>query len=57
MYLWLICVDVWQKPTQYCDAVILQFIFFFNLKKFKKEIWGDLGMQVCWREMPALPPL
>ena len=25
VYLWLICVDVWQKPTQYCKAVILQF--------------------------------
>ena len=24
MYLWLIHVDVWQKPTQYCKAIILQ---------------------------------
>ena len=24
VYLWLIHVDVWQKPTQYCKAVILQ---------------------------------
>ena len=24
MYLWLIHVDVWQKPTQYCKATILQ---------------------------------
>ena len=23
VYLWLIHVDVWQKPTQYCKAVIL----------------------------------
>ena len=23
-YLWLIHVDVWQKPTQYCKAIILQ---------------------------------
>ena len=22
--LWLIHVDVWQKPTQYCKAIILQ---------------------------------
>ena len=22
--LWLIHVDVWQKPTQHCEAVILQ---------------------------------
>jgi len=25
VYLWLIHVDVWQKPTQYCKAIILQF--------------------------------
>ena len=24
IYLWLIHVDVWQKPTQYCEAIILQ---------------------------------
>ena len=24
VYLWLIDVVVWQKPTQYCKAVILQ---------------------------------
>ena len=23
-YLWLIHVDVWQKPTQHCKAIILQ---------------------------------
>ena len=23
-YLWLIHVDIWQKPTQYCDTMILQ---------------------------------
>ena len=23
-YLWLIHVDVWQKPSQYCKAIILQ---------------------------------
>ena len=22
--LWLIYVDIWQKPTQYCNAIILQ---------------------------------
>ena len=25
IYLWLIDVDVWQTPTQYCKAIILQF--------------------------------
>ena len=24
VYLWLIRGDVWQKPTQYCKAIILQ---------------------------------
>ena len=24
IYLWLIHVDVWQKPIQYCKAIILQ---------------------------------
>ena len=23
VYLWLIHVDVWEKPTQYCKAIIL----------------------------------
>ena len=23
VYLWLINVDIWQKPTQYCKAIIL----------------------------------
>ena len=25
VYQWLIHVDTWQKPTQYCKAIILQF--------------------------------
>ena len=32
--LWLIHIDVWQKPTQYCKAIILQ------LKKKKKKTEG-----------------
>ena len=24
VYLWLIYVDVWQKPIQYCKAIVLQ---------------------------------
>jgi len=31
VYLWLIHVDVWQKPIQYCKTVILQ------LKILEKE--------------------
>ena len=32
VYLWLIHAAVWQKPTQYCKAMILQ----LKLNKFKK---------------------
>ena len=32
MLLWLMHVDVWQKPTQYCKAIILQ------LKKKNKNM-------------------
>ena len=30
VYLWLIHVDTWEKPTQYCKTIILQLII--NLK-------------------------
>ena len=33
VYLWLIHVDIWQKPIQYCKAIILQFKI--NLKNKK----------------------
>ena len=37
VYLWLIHVDVWRKPTQYCKAFILQLkINKLNYKKKKK---------------------
>ena len=32
VYLWLIHVDVWQKPTRYCKAVVLKLKI-----NFKKE--------------------
>ena len=36
VYLWLIHVDAWQKPTQDCKAIILQlkkiYIYIFFLK-------------------------
>ena len=31
--LWLIHVDVWQKPMQYCGAIILQ----VKINKLKKQ--------------------
>ena len=33
VYLWLIHVDVWQKPAQYCKANILLYIYFLRQKK------------------------
>jgi len=32
VYLWLIHVDVWQKPIQHCKAIILQ----LKINKFLK---------------------
>jgi len=34
VYLWLILVDVWQKPTLYCKAFILH----LKINKFEKCI-------------------
>ena len=33
VYLWLIHVDVWQKPAQYCKVIILQ----LKINQFLKE--------------------
>ena len=33
VYLWLTHVDVWQRPTQYCKAIILQ----LKISKLKKK--------------------
>ena len=43
VYLWLIHVDVWQKPTQYCKAIILQLPRCFNGKECTCNA-GDLGL-------------
>ena len=37
VYLWLIHVDVWKKPTQYCKAIILQ----LKINKLKKKKTED----------------
>ena len=37
-YLWLIHVVVWQKPTQYCKAIILQLKINFKKKERKYTI-------------------
>jgi len=33
VYLWLIHADVWQKPTKFCKAFILQLKNKFKIKK------------------------
>ena len=38
VYLWLIHVDVWQKQTQHCKAIILQLKFFLK----NLIIWNDV---------------
>ena len=41
VYLWLIHVEVWQKPIQYCKAIIFQFKinnFFLKIQAFRKRI-------------------
>ena len=40
VYLWLIHVGAWQKPTQYCTAIILQ-LKMDILKKKKKTPRSD----------------
>ena len=41
VYPWLIHVDVWQKPTQYCNVTILQLKI--NKSKKKKNHCEPLG--------------
>ena len=37
VYLWMIHVDVWQKTTKFCKAIILQLKINENMKKMKIE--------------------
>ena len=41
VYLWLIHVDIWQKPTQFCKEIILQ----LKINKFKKECTINAAIQ------------
>ena len=46
VYLWLIHVDVWQKPTQFCKTIILQVRNKYFFKKrlcslFKCMTWAE----------------
>ena len=38
MYTWLIHVDIWQKPTEYCKAIILQLKMIINKNNFKHTL-------------------
>ena len=67
--LWLIPVDVWQKPTQYCKAITLQLKInnkSFNstphaipalcfTAEFLKGVLGALGVKHCLFLYPLLP--
>ena len=43
VYLCLIHVGVWQKPTQYCKAVVLQLKTKRDLNPWNKQVLGLLG--------------
>ena len=59
VYLWLFHVNVWQKPTQYCKAIILQLKINLKRQKIKNKIRGNrkvlnhMGKQ-CPRWHPVL---
>ena len=44
VYLWLIHVNVWQKPSQHCKAIILQ-LKIKNEKKLIYTMWEDTGKE------------
>ena len=54
VYLWLIHVDIWQKPAQYCKAIILQLKM--NKKQMNKESWVFIGRTDAKAEIPVLWP-
>ena len=43
LYLWLVHVDVCQKPAQYCKAIILQFKINRQSKKKQKEYYQQFN--------------
>ena len=49
VYPWLIHVDVWQKPTQHCKAIILQLKINKLKKKNKKKTKAQRGEVTCPR--------
>ena len=51
VYLWLIHVDVWQKPTQYCKVIIFQ----LKINKFLKILLESSPENHPNDEGPAVP--
>ena len=43
IYLWVIHADVWQKPIQYCKAIILQLEIHFKKDLFFLELRESTG--------------
>ena len=39
IHLWLIHVDVWQKPTQYCKVIILQLKIQKRRGEGEQRVW------------------
>ena len=52
VYLWLIHVDIWQKPTKFCKAIILQ-LKKIKLKERKKYIWHSKNIYGPHQESPG----
>ena len=51
--LWLIHVNVWQKPLQYCKVISLQLIKINEKKKKKKKNWLLEKDPECWERLKA----
>ena len=44
VYVWLIHVVVWQKPTQYCKAIILQLKYKNKERRKEKKNFNDYSV-------------
>ena len=52
---WLIHINVWQKPPQYCKVISLQLNKFFLVKKKKKLLGNFLKLNVYLRYVSHSP--
>ena len=53
VYLWLIHVSTWQKPTQYCKAIILMWLL--SCSVMTNSLWPQ-GLQHTRLPYPSLSP-